>query len=475
MKPLRATARSSQGQRSSRRAHGRGSSTPILVWLGLTVAWLAGASAVLPLPLSGAEAQPVQSSPWLAAVNTARAQAKLDPVSENSTLGVGAGQHSRYVVTTGQLVHGEDPSNPNYTKEGNEAGTLGLVRSAFDIPTPVEDVEELMRAPFHALGIIDPGLRSVGYGVYRDLSGSPFRYSSTLALDRRPLQYRQGVRVPTKSAIWPGDGATVRTRTMGVEDPDPLTGCNGYTSPVGLPIVANLGDDLAVTTSSLEADGVVVPTCLVTGEIYINADPVKQDEGRAALRKHQVILIPRDPLRVGVSYQATIVAGSKTLVSRFQVAARVPDRIRTYNFTINDQHMILVWEPPDDGGLPIDRYLVDIEPDGIHSQLNGSSKGANFEFALSPGPAKATIRAVNKVGAGDPITFGFDVPASMASTTTSTTEPPSTIGAATTTTAARTGQQGAAPPTLNLISKSTSKSTTNAATPRNPAKKKATK
>ncbi len=413
----------------------RGLVATVVVGLVTTVL-LSGATA----PLSGGATSlsfaSAAEAPWLTALNAARAQANLEPVVDNVDLGIGASRHARYVVATGQLVHAEDPANPNYSQAGDKAGTSGLVRATFDIPTPLEDIDELMRAPFHALAIIDPGLRSVGFGTFTDPQASPWRYASTVALDRAPLRYVAKVRVPTRATMWPGDGSTVSLRTMVMhEEPDPLSACDGYVGAVGLPIVANLGDDLIVTGASVLADGVTVPTCVITGDRYVNPDPVQQENGRAVLRKNAVIMVPRDPLSVGVRYTATIVAGAKTFTTHFKVAGRRPDRIRTHNFTINDQHMILLWEAPDDGGVPITKYVVDVEPGPIHAEFPGSTTGANFEFALPPGPATATIRAVNRLGAGEPLTFGFDVPQAMASTTTTSTEPPSGPDATTTTAA----------------------------------------
>ena len=292
------------GAQLDRWRYGRAAFVSALVVAALAV----GSAGRRTLPTAAA-----QDLPWLSALNRARAQASLGPIVENSTLGVGASRHARYVVATGQLVHAEDPQNLQYSADGNLAGSQGLVRATFDIPTPVEEVDELMRAPFHALAVIDPGLRSVGFGAFTDPSAAPFRYASTFALDRAPLRYSNKVRVATRSAIWPGNGSTVTLRTMvDHEEPDPLSACDGYSPPVGLPIVANLGDDLTVTGASVQADGAVVPACVITGDRYTNPDPVVQDSGRSVLRKHAIIMIPRDPLRVGVDYTATIVAGKRT-------------------------------------------------------------------------------------------------------------------------------------------------------------------
>ena len=362
----------------------------------------------------------VTTRTWLDTVNRYRAAANVPAVREDPELSRRAKLHSRYVVVNNQLVHAEAPANPAYTAAGDDAGRRGAVQAGPDAVTGASDIDEWMRAPFHALGLIDPTLQAVGFGTFDDPSATGFRHASTLYLRRPP--HRNDAARP---AIWPGDGTTVTLQTLGEkETPSPYPACTGYEPPTGLPIVANLGRDMTVNQASITSDGAAVESCVIDAARYVSPDPAEQAEGRAALAHHQVIVVPRSPLLVNRTYTVTIETTVGAVSSTFHVAPRVPTRLKAYNWTITNDHLIVLWQPPDDGGLPLTKYLVVIEPGGLRFELPGTSRGANFDRRLSAGPTKATVWAVNPAGAGDALTFGFVVPETVAVGAPTTVAPP---------------------------------------------------
>src|SRR5882724_10929430 len=102
---------------------------------------------------------------WLKAVNVYRAQAKLPPVTEDPDLSRSDLLHARYSVRNQVLVHSEDPNLPEYTVEGDRAAHASNGAQA---RSEKDAVDQWMQAPFHALGILDPRLKTVGFGLYTD-------------------------------------------------------------------------------------------------------------------------------------------------------------------------------------------------------------------------------------------------------------------------------------------------------------------
>ena len=129
---------------------------------------------------------------WLTALNHYRALAGVKPVTEDPSLSVKAAAHARYVSLTGQIVHREDPTNPLYTPEGDDAGRNSNIRASTERLTPRGDIEEWMRAPFHALAVIDPTLRSVGFAAYNNPEDNITAHTSVLYLSRPPIRYVGG-------------------------------------------------------------------------------------------------------------------------------------------------------------------------------------------------------------------------------------------------------------------------------------------
>ena len=67
------------------------------------------------------------------------------------------------------ITHDEDPSAPGYTPQGADAAQRSNVLGDGDVNFPDgRAIETWLTGPFHAIGMLDPVLASVGFGSARD-------------------------------------------------------------------------------------------------------------------------------------------------------------------------------------------------------------------------------------------------------------------------------------------------------------------
>lgn len=103
--------------------------------------------------------------------------------------------------------------------------------------------------------------------------------------------------------VWPGDGTSVPlVRYAGNEFPDPLTGCPGFTSNSGLPILIFGGpiefDRITVTDDG----GVRSKLCVLTAETFSAKDQGNTPFIRGLLRDAAIVM-PGKPLTPGRAYR----------------------------------------------------------------------------------------------------------------------------------------------------------------------------
>ena len=260
---------------------------------------------------------------WLAEVNAYRALARLPAVSENPTWSDGDWQHSRYMVKNDFIGHTEDPTNPWYSPEGLAAAQNGNVLvSSSASASDAYAIGSWLQGPFHAVGVLDPALQQVGYGSYREADGG-WQMGATLDVIRG-----LGAIPPTVSfpIMYPGDGQTTGLRSYtGGESPDPLSTCPGYAAPSGLPILLQIGPGNLtpnVTGHSLMQGGTSLEHCVFDETNYTNPDGSTQSTGRNVLNaRDAIVLIPRNPLTPGLTYNMSITANGQTYAWSFTVSA----------------------------------------------------------------------------------------------------------------------------------------------------------
>lgn len=117
-------------------------------------------------PFSFTTAMAFPSELWLARANAHRAAVKLPPVIENPTWSHGCIKHAQYMVKNGYIAHSEESDNPWYTPEGATCARSGNVSVSSSLRATDESaIDGWMTGPFHAIGILDPRLRQVGFGA----------------------------------------------------------------------------------------------------------------------------------------------------------------------------------------------------------------------------------------------------------------------------------------------------------------------
>lgn len=286
-----------------------------------------GAGSVLYLPIVQ-RPQPLVLPPlpddWLVQVNFYRASARLPPVTENAAWSAGNVLHSRYSVKTDTLQHDEDPGSAWYTVDGQAAAQKSNLAATFDLQaSDAWAIEAWMQAPFHALGMLDPRLGQVGYGIYRE-AGAGLETASGLDVIRG-LNYALPAAYPV---IWPAAGTVIPLTRHWGEYPDPLPSCPGYAEPTGLPLIVQLGPGNltpAVTASAFARGSTPLAHCVFHESNYSHPDGTAQALGRAILAgRDAVVLIPRAPLSPGATYTASLTADGRTYTWSFSIASNAP-------------------------------------------------------------------------------------------------------------------------------------------------------
>lgn len=257
---------------------------------------------------------PMPTTGWLWYVNQFRTSAGVSLLTENSTWSYGAELHSRYMVYNDAITHSEDTLNPWYTSEGRSAGENGNIYVSSWMPTPDEAaLDWWMTAPFHAVAIVDPKLQVTGFGSFRENVGT-YKMGATIDVSRGKSGLPAGTTFPI---TFPGNGSDSWLTTFGgFEWPDPLSSCPGYSAPTGPAILIQLGDGGLtpnVTATTFSSGGSPLGHCVIHESNYTNPDTSEQNSGRTILgTRDAVVILPRFPLNVGQTYNASVTENGNT-------------------------------------------------------------------------------------------------------------------------------------------------------------------
>ena len=230
------------------------------------------------------------SASWLTSLNYYRAMAGLTPVSEEPSWSAGADRHSCYMLQNG-ISHDEDLSKPGASTEGRLAGLNGNVAVVDSINQPARRFIEIwMTGPFHAIGMLRPGLSRVGFGRC-DRADTPKWHSGATLDIRRGL-----IPTPPRATpiLFPGNGTSTSLDRFYAETPNPLTYC-GWTGTSGLPVIALMPQPVApdVRTTITGPSG-PLETCTLSEH---NTDST----ARAILQADRaVVALAREPLQTGL-------------------------------------------------------------------------------------------------------------------------------------------------------------------------------
>jgi hypothetical protein len=261
------------------------------------VGWFTG-----PLPVITAAppptATPCPAPGWLTRFNFWRSTSGLPALAENTTWSNGDYLHSLYMVKNQLITHYETVSVPYYTTAGNAAAQNSNIEvSSTTSATDEHAIDWWMAAPFHAMAMMDPRLKSTGFGAYREVRSG---WEAGFAVD---IIHGNSFTGGTWPVVWPGNGTTVPLRSYsGGEFPDPLSACTGYSAPTGLPVFIEVGGNVATTAGSVHSftgNGAPLAHCVIDS----THNPALSSY---LVARGGVIVIPKAPLSPGVTYVVTL-------------------------------------------------------------------------------------------------------------------------------------------------------------------------
>lgn len=264
--------------------------------------------------------------PWLDRLNFYRASAALPPVVEEPSLSGAVLQHARYMVMHDTVEHSQKARRWATPEGAAAAAVSNLAGSTSAFEPDAWAVDTWMQAPFHALGILDPALRQVGFGIHRAENG---RIQTAAGLDvirgRGPAPPAD-IRYPV---LWPAPGASVPLTTHRDEYPSPLSACAGYKAPSGLPIIVQLGSGAGLPqivgsyVGAGEGGGEAIEHCVFDEGTYRNRNAVEERLGRSILASRDaVVIVPRQPLQPGATYRVVLeISGRPRIDWQFSISS----------------------------------------------------------------------------------------------------------------------------------------------------------
>lgn len=263
----------------------------IVLMSGLIVTTAATSAGAAPPPLPQSD-----PSAWLRQINVYRQAAGLGPVTEEPSWSQGLQDHFTYLDQTDpdlfvppyDNLHTENPASPYYSAMGAQEASRSNLFFGVDGWPPVEVIDGWFSGPFHAIGMLRPGLEQVAFASSNGLAG---------------LDVIGGLQdaAPTQ-VLFPGNGMTTNlTSYDGYELPDPLETCGWQDQPAGLPLIALLTTAPAtgLTASLTSTNGQQFRTgdgslCVVDENTYRTTDDIYGQTGQAILEgDHAVVLIPK--------------------------------------------------------------------------------------------------------------------------------------------------------------------------------------
>jgi cysteine-rich secretory family protein/repeat uncharacterized protein DUF346 len=272
-----------------------------------------GASVLGSLIVAIAPAAPVSAAGgWFDRLNLWRHTAGVPTLTENATYDAGDAAHSLYMVKNNLVTHYETPGVPYYTVAGDTAARNSNIEvNSTTSFTDEQAIDWWMGAPFHAMNMMDPRLQQVGFGSYREVKSG---WQAGFSLNTLQGNSFTGGQFPV---FWPGNNVTEPLTTYsGNEFPDPLQACAGYAVPTGLPVFLEVGGNVNTTVGpvhSFTGNGIALAHCVI--------DSSNAAVGSYLYPRGGVIVIPRQPLQIGVTYVVSLTVNGVPYTWRFTVGA----------------------------------------------------------------------------------------------------------------------------------------------------------
>ena len=295
-----------------------------------------------------AAAADTNSKPWLTQINQYRMMAGLESVEEVAAISAGDTNHARYLVKRFEVepseqvdIYSENRTTEWSTPSGAAAASLSNIalRTGAEQPSDLETqirqvIDDWMTDPFQRLPMLDPDLRKIGLGIYREKT-----FTSIVLQVRtpaRPEEARMGsaedyrlARPPAESSpkypiMLPPAGSDIGLVAFeGGGWPNLFTSCPGLGLPVGLPITLELGpsaQDQNIMRHSITTNQKPLEHCIFIPGTYVGMNDAQTLVGRQVLSTFgAVVLIPRLPLRAGNSYSVSVSTDRKEYQWSFSV------------------------------------------------------------------------------------------------------------------------------------------------------------
>lgn len=257
-------------------------------------------------------------APWLDIANAYRTSVGLGALGHDISLQAGVDKHVEYLSATGSLQHGQAAGHPLYTPEGHRAGQQSVLGGwTGGERSDRELIDGWMAAPFHAIHLFEPRLQRVAFASVSGRTGNKLPSAAVMNI----IGGIGPKVVADKPIVFPGRDSTIPLTTFTVETPDPLTHCPGYSAPAGLGLIALFPKPVVGALATVKANGVTVESCVVD-TTYRNPDTGAQNTVRSILgQKNAVVVMPRQPLVAGTTYEVTVVAGDQQVAWSFNAAA----------------------------------------------------------------------------------------------------------------------------------------------------------
>jgi uncharacterized protein YkwD len=276
------------------------------------------ALAIAALTVRPVRADSLSAWSWLARLNFYRSMAMLPPVAEDPALSVGPLDHARYMVRHDVIKHVEGPLDAWATLAGAKAAAVSNLAGSWKAEPDAWAIDNWMQAPFHAIGILDPALKDVGFGIFRENNG---QIQTAAALDVIHGRVENSeARFPV---LWPAHGTSVPIGAHTSEYPSPLSSCSGYSSPAGLPLIVQLGSGGLVPTgtkSMVWLGKQKVEHCIFDETTYRNPNAADEQLGRSILAaRDAIVIVPKYPLKPGATYRVALESSGHKIDWSFKV------------------------------------------------------------------------------------------------------------------------------------------------------------
>jgi hypothetical protein len=211
------------------------------------------------------------------------------------------------------IHHSQNRRRSWSTPEGAAAAVVSnLAGSLSAIEPDYWAVDVWMQAPFHAIGILDPALQHVGFGIHRAPDGRRIQTAAGLDVIRGRSVRPAAIQYPV---VWPANGSFVPLAAHTAEFPSPLASCPGYKAPAGLPLIVQMGPGAGVprVTRTGIWDGTQwLEHCVFDESTYYNRNRGEEELGRSILASRDaIVLVPREPLTFGSRYRVQIEADGR--------------------------------------------------------------------------------------------------------------------------------------------------------------------